>query len=295
MLSKVLSQNGFIMVNKDLAKKLGLNCAVIIGYLYSMYDYWKGLDKLEDDESFYCTRENIEEHTTLSPYEQRKALNILEKEGIIYKYLKGLPAKTFYKLNDDKIIELLETDNESPLQQDVKNFNNKELKNLTSNTKENLHQEAKEFNINNNILNKKQNKNKDNNIISKNSKSSKISKNEKKLKNILKIIDEYDFNEKVIDLLETFFKGLIDNNVFITDEKIRGNLNKIANKDLKTQLNTIQLSLDNGYKNLDPSWLKNSNYKESDNSLKWEHDNFSRAETQAKYDRLKAEGKLEVF
>lgn len=295
MLSKVLSQNGFIMVNKDLAKKLGLNCAVIIGYLYSMYDYWKGLDKLEDDEFFYCTRENIEEHTTLSPYEQRKALNILEKEGIIYKYLKGLPAKTFYKLNDDKIIELLETDNESPLQQDVKNFNNKELKNLTSNTKENLHQEAKEFNINNNILNKKQNKNKDNNIISKNSKSSKISKNEKKLKNILKIIDEYDFNEKVIDLLETFFKGLIDNNVFITDEKIRGNLNKIANKDLKTQLNTIQLSLDNGYKNLDPSWLKNSNYKELDNSLKWEHDNFSRAETQAKYDRLKAEGKLEVF
>ena len=134
-----------------------------------------------------------------------------------------------------------------------------------------------------------------NNINNENSKSSKISKNEKKLKNILKIIDEYDFNEKVIDLLETFFKGLIDNNVFITDEKIRGNLNKIANTDLKTQLNTIQLSLDNGYKNLDPSWLKKSNYKELDNSLKWEHDNFSRAETQAKYDRLKAEGKLEVF
>lgn len=295
MLSKVLSQNGFIMVNKDLAKKLGLNCAVIIGYLYSMYEYWKGLEKLEEDGSFYCTRENIEEHTTLSPYEQRKALNILEKEGIINKYLKGLPAKTFYKLNDDKIIEILENDSKSSLQQDVKNFNNKELKNLTTNTKENLQQEAKEFNINNNILNKKQNKNKDNNIISKNSKSSKISKNEKKLKNILKIVDEYDFNEKVIDLLEKFFKGLIENNVFITDEKIRGNLNKIANKDLKTQLNTIQLSLDNGYKNLDPNWLKKSNYRELDNSLKWEHDNFSREETQAKYDRLKAEGKLEVF
>ena len=153
--------------------------------------------------------------------------------------------------------------------------------------KETLHN-----NISNNISTTKKISN---NINNENSKSSKISKNEKKLKNILKIIDEYDFNEKVIDLLETFFKGLIDNNVFITDEKIRGNLNKIANKDLKTQLNTIQLSLDNGYKNLDPTWLKNSNYKELDNSLKWEHDNFSREETQAKYDRLKAEGKLEVF
>lgn len=153
--------------------------------------------------------------------------------------------------------------------------------------KETLHN-----NISNNISNTKKISN---NINNENSKSSKISKNEKKLKNILKIIDEYDFNEKVIDLLETFFKGLIDNNVFITDEKIRGNLNKIANKDLKTQLNTIQLSLDNGYKNLDPTWLKNSNYKELDNSLKWEHDNFSREETQAKYNRLKAEGKLEVF
>ena len=153
--------------------------------------------------------------------------------------------------------------------------------------KETLHN-----NISNNISNTKKISN---NINNENSKSSKISKNEKKLKNILKIIDEYDFNEKVIDLLETFFKGLIDNNVFITDEKIRGNLNRIANKDLKTQLNTIQLSLDNGYKNLDPTWLKNLNYKELDNSLKWEHDNFSREETQAKYDRLKAEGKLEVF
>ena len=160
--------------------------------------------------------------------------------------------------------------------------------------KETLHpcKETLHNNISNNIsITKKIS----NNINNENSKSSKISKNEKKLKNILKIIDEYDFNEKVIDLLETFFKGLIDNNVFITDEKIRGNLNKIANKDLKTQLNTIQLSLDNGYKNLDPTWLKNLNYKELDNSLKWEHDNFSREETQAKYDRLKAEGKLEVF
>lgn len=153
--------------------------------------------------------------------------------------------------------------------------------------KETLHN-----NISNNISTTKKISN---NINNENSKSSKISKNEKKLKNILKIIDEYDFNEKVIDLLETFFKGLIDNNIFITDEKIRGNLNRIANKDLKTQLNTIQLSLDNGYKNLDPTWLKNLNYKELDNSLKWEHDNFSREETQAKYDRLKAEGKLEVF
>ena len=167
----------------------------------------------------------------------------------------------------------------------IRNYNT--CKETLQGCKETLHN-----NISNNINNTKKISN---NINNENSKSSKISKNEKKLKNILKIIDEYDFNEKVIDLLETFFKGLIDNNVFITDEKIRGNLNKIANTDLKTQLNTIQLSLDNGYKNLDPSWLKKSNYKELDNSLKWEHDNFSRAETQAKYDRLKAEGKLEVF
>lgn len=167
----------------------------------------------------------------------------------------------------------------------IRNYNT--CKETLQGCKETLHN-----NISNNIsITKKIS----NNINNENSKSSKISKNEKKLKNILKIIDEYDFNEKVIDLLETFFKGLIDNNVFITDEKIRGNLNKIANKDLKTQLNTIQLSLDNGYKNLDPTWLKNLNYKELDNSLKWEHDNFSREETQAKYDRLKAEGKLEVF
>ena len=42
----------------------------------------------------------------------------------------------------------------------------------------------------------------------------------------------------------------------VTDDKVNAILTRLAKVTTKTQINAIQLSLDNGYMNIDPDWLK---------------------------------------
>ena len=105
-ISKLLSTDGFIQVNKTLIKKLGLHEAIIIGELCAEYNYWEEHGKLEDD-MFYSTRDNIEENTGLNDHYQRKALTSLKDAGIISICKKDVPAKNYYKIHFDKLLILL--------------------------------------------------------------------------------------------------------------------------------------------------------------------------------------------
>lgn len=107
-ISKLLSTDGFITVNKTLIRELGLHEAIILGELCSEYNYWEKCNKLEDD-MFYSTRDNIEYNTGLNEHYQRKALKTLQDAGIIISKRKGIPAVTYYKIDFDKILTLLST------------------------------------------------------------------------------------------------------------------------------------------------------------------------------------------
>lgn len=61
---------------------------------------------LEDD-YFFNTIENIEEDTTLSRYQQDRAINKLVKLGLIEYQVKGMPARRYFKINYDDTIEKL--------------------------------------------------------------------------------------------------------------------------------------------------------------------------------------------
>lgn len=125
-----LASDNFISVNKSLIKAVGLEPAVILGELASEHNYWMNQGKLEDG-FFYSTVENLEEKTSLSAHSQRQALSELESRGMIEVVKKGMPAKRFIRLNEAKIIEvvnnqslkILTTSDEKTEQQDVKNFN----------------------------------------------------------------------------------------------------------------------------------------------------------------------------
>ena len=82
ILINLLANNGYIIVNKAIIKKIGLHEAIILGELCSEYAYWEKNNKL-DNGYFYSTRENIEENTGLTPYQQRISLAKLEKMGIV--------------------------------------------------------------------------------------------------------------------------------------------------------------------------------------------------------------------
>ena len=145
---QLISTSNFITVNKDLIKELGLEEAILLGELASEYDYWNNKNEIENG-YFYSTIENIEEKTTLTAYKQRKCLEYLRFRGIIDIQIRGIPAKRYIKINEEKVIEI---------------FNNKLLKNLTTGCKKISQLEVKKLNGNNNIINNNINNNINNSI-----------------------------------------------------------------------------------------------------------------------------------
>lgn len=151
-ISKLLSTDGFIQVNKTLIKKAGLHEAILIGELCAEYNYWEERNLLEDD-FFYSTRDNIEENTGLSEHYQRKALSTLYELGIIIIEKRGLPAKNYYKINFDALLSILEESScQRRRQQDTESVNlnnNKQTKSKKENnknsSKEELHSQEFSF------------------------------------------------------------------------------------------------------------------------------------------------------
>ena len=170
MLIDLLSNTGYIIVNKEIIKKIGLHEAILLGELCSEYIYWKKKDETVN-EFFYSTRENIEENTGLSAYQQRTAISNLVKKDIIVMKSEGMPLKTWYFINENKLQELLfdnieedtkneveKSSSEEVIQQGVKKIDNKSLNNFRTSYEEILQHDVKEVNINNNKNNNKENK-----------------------------------------------------------------------------------------------------------------------------------------
>lgn len=98
---KLLSNQGFISYNKIIARRLGVNEAILIGELCSIQDYFR-------TEEFYIIQERISNDTALSLKQIRTTLSNLEEKGIITISKKGIPCKNFYRINTkllEKIIE----------------------------------------------------------------------------------------------------------------------------------------------------------------------------------------------
>lgn len=160
ILMNILSNDGYIILNKYVMKALGLHEAILLGELCSEYIYWYKEEKLQDG-FFYSTRENIEKETTLSPFQQRQALKKITEIGLVEILERDMPKKTYYKVNEEKVYKfLLETDLNFT---DVKKFDDKTLNNLTSSDEKITHQEVKKLEINNNNINNNKN---NNNILS---------------------------------------------------------------------------------------------------------------------------------
>lgn len=253
MITDLLSTDGFIIYNKKLARTIGTNPAILLGYLCSEYNFYSSNGQL-DDGMFFCTREKIKYNTGLTETEQRTATKKLKELEILETELKGMPSKTYYKINENNVLSVLNS--EESLQQGLRNPYNKTLENLTTRSKDSLQQGLINPNTNNNINNNLKQNTKDN--IKKNSK--KKSKLDTKIELIEKKCLEYDLEDEVIELLSRFFRNLLENHKMVTYDKINAILTKLAKVNTKTQISAIKLSLDNGYMNIDPEWLQNNSY-----------------------------------
>ena len=170
----LLKPNGYIMANKKIIKLFGLHEAILLGALCSrqaMWDEcyeagtWDSSKYGEYDGFHFFTANTIEYETTLSPHQQRNAFNNLEKNGIIKTKLKGMPASKWFRVNENKLMEIF-------FPSVVENFDNKMSNNLTTSCEKIEQPDVEKSNTNNNIINN--NKINNNNTIVKTESDSRI-------------------------------------------------------------------------------------------------------------------------
>jgi len=101
----LLSSSAFLIVNKQLAKQVGLKGAILLADLISKEEYF--IANGMTDGWFFNTEANIERDTTLTSYQQRKVLKTLKKYQIIETKRKGIPAKQYFKINEANLLNIL--------------------------------------------------------------------------------------------------------------------------------------------------------------------------------------------
>ena len=101
----LLSSSAFIVLNKELARQLGLKESILLADLISKEEYF--ISNGMTDGWFFNTEANIEKDTTLTPYQQRKCLKTLKTNLVLETKRKGIPAKQYFKINELQVIKLL--------------------------------------------------------------------------------------------------------------------------------------------------------------------------------------------
>lgn len=95
---EIIAGSSYITFSKPIAKKYGINEAILLGSLCSMQLRY-------GNEEFYCEQSRLMEDTCLTEYGIRQATKTLKDNGLISITKRGLPARYFYKVNEDKLLE----------------------------------------------------------------------------------------------------------------------------------------------------------------------------------------------
>lgn len=96
---QIIAKENFITYSKVVARKLGVNAAVLLGQFCSYQNLAEG--------EFYREQSLIAEDTCLSIYEIRKAVDVLVENELLVVERKGVPAKNFYKIDENKLSDFL--------------------------------------------------------------------------------------------------------------------------------------------------------------------------------------------
>ena len=103
---QALKQQGYIMTYKCLIKELGTLEAIFLSELISKHTYFKNKNMLDDDGYFYCTYDSLNESTGI----KRRNLETLRAKfkelGLIDFKRKGIPARIWYKIDYEKVLEV---------------------------------------------------------------------------------------------------------------------------------------------------------------------------------------------
>ena len=101
-------RNQCIIINRKLARSIGLMEAVILEALLEKYT----VKETADDGYFACTVEDLQNATTLTRYVQERVIKKLCDLGFVFKKLKGAPALRCFKINFGRLWKTLKEQKE---------------------------------------------------------------------------------------------------------------------------------------------------------------------------------------
>mgnify|MGYP003656630630 FL=1 len=139
----LLSSSAFLIVNKQLAKQVGLKGAVLLADLISKEEYF--IANGMTDGWFFNTAKNIEEDTCLTSHQQRKAIKNLKDLGIIETKVVGIPAKQHFKIIENKLLSYFNTSCEESAKLVVKKTQTINKNNNNNNNKNNISNRRDKF------------------------------------------------------------------------------------------------------------------------------------------------------
>lgn len=98
----------YIAVSRALCRELGPNAAVMYSELIDRYKYYKKEGKLDDEEMFYATVNDIQQKTGLSGEQQTTCITKLQQHRLVSTKRKGLPGKRHIKIHENpKLLRVL--------------------------------------------------------------------------------------------------------------------------------------------------------------------------------------------
>lgn len=106
-LLKTFKDDAYWLVNKHLASHLGLVPTILLSELISKDNYHYIRSELIEEKYFYHKSEVIEENLFISADKRRSSIEILKNSETISVMTKGMPAKHYYSINHQRIIELM--------------------------------------------------------------------------------------------------------------------------------------------------------------------------------------------
>lgn len=106
----LIRTDNYLILNRTLIQALGLHPAVILCELANQSAWFEEKEKTEcfdgEDGYFYEVMKDLEKRTGLSRKEQDSAIKILKDKNLIKTAIKGMPAKRYFKINEEMVYHL---------------------------------------------------------------------------------------------------------------------------------------------------------------------------------------------
>ena len=104
---EAFKSSGFLIVNKTLIQQLGLLPAILLSNYIDKHTYFRK-HQPDNDGWFYLTHEQQMEQIGIGEYSVIKYKNLLKEKGILQTERRGIPAKEWFKIDFQKLMECLQ-------------------------------------------------------------------------------------------------------------------------------------------------------------------------------------------